>query len=489
MTIKSLLGRKVSLAFGASVAIVFVVGVVSLRGMGASREGERLVRHTHEVLEGLQDLLTAMQAIESSYRGFVLTGDDVSLEGYRLGVEQAEHAESRLRGLLADNPERQERLSDLERLADQKIQIGRQAVNLRRTLGLEAASESIRGGSGQRIMNQLQGVVNELQDQERRLLVLRTADATRRASQAERVLIFGGILALLIAVAAGWSAQHDNHRRQRVEAALQQSEEQYRLLLDGVRGYAIFMMDPQGQILSWNADAERIKGYRAEEIIGHNFACFFPPDDVARGKPEDVLRRTAASGRYEDQGLRVRKDGTQFLASVTVTALRDSAGRLRGFSEFSHDLTESRESGAKYRGLLEAAPDAMVVVNQGGEIVLLNVQAEKQFGYSRDELVGQKVTSIIPEGFAERLIADGTRSAAEALAQQIGTGIELTGRRKDGSEFPIEIMLSPLESAEGILVTAAIRDISVRRRRKSTWCRWRAGIAVCSKRHRTRWWW
>src|ERR1700683_3711715 len=117
----------------------------------------------------------------------------------------------------------------------------------------------------------------------------------------------------------------------------------------------------------------------------------------------------------------------------------------------------------RYRGLMEAAPDAMVVVDQGGNIVLLNVQAEKQFGYHRDELVGQKVKNIIPQGFAERLIADGTRTAAEALAQQIGTGIELNGRRKDGSEFPIEIMLSPLESVEGILVTAAIGDITVRR--------------------------
>src|SRR6186713_3319194 len=125
---------------------------------------------------------------------------------------------------------------------------------------------------------------------------------------------------------------------------------------------------------------------------------------------------------------------------------------------------ESTESGPKYRGLLEAAPDAMVVVNPGGEIVLLNVQAEKQFGYHRDELVGQQVKNIIPEGFAERLIADDLRSAEEALAQQIGTGIELSGRRKDGSEFPIEIMLSPLESAEGILVTAAIRDISMRKK-------------------------
>jgi PAS domain S-box-containing protein len=113
---------------------------------------------------------------------------------------------------------------------------------------------------------------------------------------------------------------------------------------------------------------------------------------------------------------------------------------------------------------LEAAPDAMVVVNQAGEIVILNLQAEKQFGYYRDELLGQQVKNIIPEGFAERLITDGTRTAADALAQQIGTGIELAGRRKDGSEFPIEIMLSPLENAEGILVTAAIRNITERRK-------------------------
>jgi PAS domain S-box-containing protein len=245
--------------------------------------------------------------------------------------------------------------------------------------------------------------------------------------------------------------------------ALRESEERYRMLLDGIQNYAIFMMDTQGRVLNWNAGAERIKGYTSDEIIGQNFSCFFPPQDIKRGRPAEVLRVTAAIGRHEEQGMRMRKDGSRFLASVTLTALRDRAGNLRGFSEFSHDLSESKESSAKYRGLLEAAPDAMVVVNQAGEIVLLNVQAENQFGYSRDELVGQQVKSVIPQGFAERLIADGTRSAAEALAQQIGTGIELNGRRRDGTEFPIEIMLSPLESAEGVLVTAAIRDITTRR--------------------------
>lgn len=117
----------------------------------------------------------------------------------------------------------------------------------------------------------------------------------------------------------------------------------------------------------------------------------------------------------------------------------------------------------RYFALLEAAPDAMVVVNQDGRIVLLNLRAEKQFGYPRDELLDQPVTTIIPYGFAERLIADSHRTTTEALNQQIGTGIELIGRRRDGSEFPIEIMLSPMETSEGLLVTAAIRDISLRR--------------------------
>ena len=116
-----------------------------------------------------------------------------------------------------------------------------------------------------------------------------------------------------------------------------------------------------------------------------------------------------------------------------------------------------------YRDLLEAAPDAMVVINEGGDIVLLNLQAEKQFGYCRDELLGQAVKNIIPEGFAERLIADERRSSEEALAQQIGAGIELVGRRKDGSEFPMELMLSPLKSVQGMLMTAAIRDITARK--------------------------
>jgi PAS domain S-box-containing protein len=280
---------------------------------------------------------------------------------------------------------------------------------------------------------------------------------------AEGILVTAAIRNISVRKQAEKQLAQTEGGRRLMEDSLRESEERYRLLLDGIQSYAIFAMDPGGRVTSWNAGAQRIKGYTADEIIGHNFSCFFPPEDIELGRPEEILRITAANGHHEEQGMRVRKDGSRFSASLTFTALRDPSGNLLGFSEFSHDLSESKESEAKYRGLLEAAPDAMVIVDEAGDIVLLNLQAEKQFGYRRDELLGQKLTRIIPEGFAERLIADGTRTAAEALAQQIGMGIELYGRRRDGREFPIEIMLSPLESAQGILVTAAIRNITVRK--------------------------
>jgi len=232
---------------------------------------------------------------------------------------------------------------------------------------------------------------------------------------------------------------------------------------------AIFSKTLEGIITSWNASAERIYGYSAEEAIGYPVSMLVPidrPDEI----PEmlERLKRGEIVDHFET--LRVRKDGKEFHIEITVSPIRDALERIVGASTIGRDISARKAAEnhlvrmeARYRGLLEAAPDAMVVVNQSGEIILLNLQAEKQFGYHRDELVGQQVKNIIPEGFAERLIADGLRTAADALPHQIGTGIELIGRRKDGSNFPIEIMLSPLKSAEGILVTAAIRNVSAAR--------------------------
>jgi PAS domain S-box-containing protein len=460
---KSLLRRKVRLAFGSAILTLLAVGAISYHGLAVSAESGRWVRHSHEVLENLQELLSATNGIDSSYRGFVLTGNETYIESYGASILSAKQAEAKVRDLTVDNPEQQRRIAVLENRVNQKIQFAGRVISLRRTMGLQVAAAATESETDQQIMEEIRAAVHEMQEEELRLLVLRDADAKRRLGQTNTVLVLGTILGLVVAVGAGWSVHRDSARRSLTEEALRDSEEKYRMLVDGVQDYAILMLGSRGEILSWNPGAERMTGSKFEEIAGDNLSRFYPPEETKRGKPQEILHMAAAKGRYEEQGTRIRKDGSRFQVHTAYTALHDSVGKLRGFSVISRDLSESTASGVKYRGLLEAAPDAMVVVNQNGAIVLLNLQAEKHFGYRRDELVGQKVTNIIPEGFAERLIADGTRSAAEALAQQIGTGIELTGRRKDGSDFPIEIMLSPLESAEGILVTAAIRDISVRK--------------------------
>ena len=335
--------RKAQLGFGAAILTLFGSGVISYRALVMSNQSQGWVRHTDQVLEELQELLSATQGIESSNRGFVLTGDQSYIESLKGNVLREARAEVSIEELTVDNTAQQSRVPVLKRLLAQNFRFSESVIDLRRAKGMEAAAALIGEGLGQQIMGEIHALVLRMEDEEQQLLKVRNAGATRQLEHTKIVLVLGSLVGLLIALVAEWSVRRENVKRGRAEVTL-----------------------------------------------------------------------------------------------------RDMEGR--------------------YRGLLEAAPDAMVVVNQSGEIVLLNVQAEKQFGYRRDELVGQQVKNIIPEGFAERLIADGTRSAAEALAQQIGTGIELSGRRKDRSEFPIEIMLSPLESADGTVVTAAIRNITVRKK-------------------------
>jgi PAS domain S-box-containing protein len=463
MMTTSATNRTVQFAFGSAVAILLVVGGFAYRSLAVLTESERSVQHTHDVLENLQEVQLAMETIASSVRAYLLVGDEAYLDRYRAGRSSLEQHTAAIRDLTVDNPVQQRRIPDLERLAAQRLALADKNIDLIRNHQPLPEVSSRRAGPGLQIIVDYQKLVNEMQDEERRLLVLRDADTKRNTARTEAILILGTILGLMITGAAGWIVQRDNSRRENAEGALQESERKYRTLIQGIKDYAIFMLGPLGEIRSWNPGAERMSGFTYEEIAGQNFSCFFPADDIKQGRPQQILREAAASGHYEDEGTRVRKDGARLQVCTTFTASRDPDGILRGFTVISRDLTENTESETKYRGLLEAAPDAMVVVNQGGEIVLLNVQAEKQFGYRRDELLGQPVTNIIPVGFAERLVADDLRSEEDASAQQIGTGIELIGLRKDGGEFPIEIMLSPLESAEGTLVTAAVRNISARK--------------------------
>ncbi len=136
----------------------------------------------------------------------------------------------------------------------------------------------------------------------------------------------------------------DITERKQAEIALRRSEERFRLLVEGARDYAIFMLDPEGKVATWNSGAERIKGYSADEIIGQHFSRFYPQEIVERGKPQHELEVAAAEGRFEDEGWRIRKDGSRFWANVIITALRGQDGRLLGFSKVTRDFTDRKNA-------------------------------------------------------------------------------------------------------------------------------------------------
>jgi PAS domain S-box-containing protein len=250
-------------------------------------------------------------------------------------------------------------------------------------------------------------------------------------------------------------------------AELRESEARYRALVEGVEDYAILMLDPYGCVESWTACAERIMGYTESEILGKHFSCFYAPEDLVANRPYEVLQAVIKSGHFEDIGWRVRKDGTRFWADVSITALRDESGRLRGFSKLTRDITERkttveklRQSQEQFRALLESAPDAVVILEAEGRIALVNVQAERLFGYRRQELVGQFVASLIPAAGPAELA--GQAPWYTSMAER-GSGIELTCLRKNRGEFPAEVSVRQIQTADGVWVVMAVRDITERR--------------------------
>ena len=340
MKSQPLTNRKVQFAFVSAILVLLMVGAISYRGIVVSNESDLWVRHTHEVLESLRDLGLATESAKAGSGGFVMTGLESYADVNHASLISAERARNTVRTLTLDNPRQQQKIPELEDLGAQQAELSEKVISLRRTHGMDAALAVVRIGQGNKITDEVQRICREMQDEELRLLPLRNADAQRRLMQNKAILIFGTLLGLVIVAAAGWRIQRDDAKGSRAREALRGSEEKYRMLLYGIHDYAIYMLDPKGMIVSWNAGAERIKGYTTEEIIGKNFSCFYPPEEIEKGKPEEVLRLTTSNDRYEEQGMRVRKDGSQFLASVTLTALRNPSGFLQGFSEISRDLTE-----------------------------------------------------------------------------------------------------------------------------------------------------
>ena len=181
-----------------------------------------------------------------------------------------------------------------------------------------------------------------------------------------------------------------------------QNDELYRLFVDSIKDYAILMLDPTGHVLTWNPGAELLKGYHADEIIGKHFSIFYPREDVEHGKPEMELRVATNENRFEDEGWRVRKDGSRFWASVIITALRDETQRLVGFGKITRDLTgrwQAEETLRSQVQLLDLASDSVMIRDLDDRIVYWNKGSERLYGWKKEHVLGQVVYTFLQTEF------------------------------------------------------------------------------------------
>jgi PAS domain S-box-containing protein len=235
------------------------------------------------------------------------------------------------------------------------------------------------------------------------------------------------------------------------------------LFVQSVEDYAILMLTPAGNVATWNAGAERFKGYRAEEIIGRHFSAFYPPQDIASGKPERELEIAAADGRLEDEGWRVRKDGTQFWANVVITALRDPDGTLRGYGKVTRDMTEHRaqeqaivDREQLVTGVLAAATECSIIgTDLDGMITIFNRGAELMLGYVAEEMVGARSLASVhdPGELAVRARELGIDSGFEVLVAAARRGNaetrEWTYVNKRGSRLAVQLAVTAVVNESG----------------------------------------
>jgi PAS domain S-box-containing protein len=224
---------------------------------------------------------------------------------------------------------------------------------------------------------------------------------------------------------------------------------------------AIISETLDGMITSWNAGAEQLYGYQRDEVLGRHASLLFPPGQQPAA--EQLMQRVTHGERInQHRMLRCGKDGHPITVSLTVSPITDANGRITGVASISRDISERQRAEAMFEGLLEAAPDAIIGVTRAGIITLINAQTERLFGYPRDELLGRSVDILVPERLREGHARHRDGYFAHPLNRPMGDGAALTAVRKDGTEFPAEILLSSVDTGQGLIVTTSVRDVTDR---------------------------
>lgn len=471
--------RSYKAAFVVVFSLLAGIGIASFVMSDRLAHREELVIHTHEVMSLLKSISADLGQAESAQRGYILIGDRTLLIEYDQGLKTIPQRLNELQSLTADNPHQQQRISQLRRLVDANLALLAHSVELREQDPAATGEQFELGRQSAALDNQVLTVLTAMEEEENQLLRYRSRVSVSTQRRTAMVLVLAFLLTSIMLVALFLIMSSEVARRTRAENLAKENEERFRLLVGGIQDHAVVRLTLQGGIMTWNVGAERMFGYRAEEILGRRFSELFQACD--HDTPDRHLQTTLRDGHINDECQQLRKDGGVFWATTDLTLLRDPDGQPRGYALIIRDITERRQQReeinrreAQLNAFFSNAPVGLAIIDKDLRFQRINEPFSLLNGLPAGENTGAQVRDVVKHLAAgiEPLIRQVASTGVPVLNYEI-TGHAPTTPGTTGwwlkSFFPITE-----KDGEVTQIGAVVQDITALKRAENT-VRWLSG--------------